>query len=145
MWVKSWFYIEKARIKEDKNYYFQYSRIVLSNALYIANNRKGDPDINTIFELLIKYTFDIHQNIDIAIDSSLRTIIDFTDFTTQYFKDFKQYVDLNKIIEKNWEIAKFLSDTNLWGAVYIADISIKLNRKLGFDARDWFYFKAGQL
>lgn len=137
-------YIEKAKLKDDKDHYIIYSRTVLANALHIANNRKAVPEVETIFKALIKYTFNIHQSWDITHRSTLRTIIDFTDFAVQYFKDFKQTVDVNKFIDKNWEAAKSLSNTYAWGAVYIADISIKLSRKLGSDMKDLLYFKAEQ-
>jgi len=137
-------YIEKAKSKDDKNHYILYSRIVLANALHIANNRKEAAEVETIFKTLIKYTFEVHQNWDITHSSTLRTIIDFTDFAIQYFKDFKETVQVNKFIDKNWEAAKTLSKTYVWGAIYVADISTKLCRKLGTDMKDWLYFKAEQ-
>lgn len=137
-------YIEKARLKEDKDHYTLYLRTVLANALHIANNRKQVPEVEVIFKALIEYTFEVHQNWDVTHHSSLTTIIDFTDFAVQYFKDFKQAVEVNKFIDKNWEAAKFLSSKFVWGAIYIADISMKLCRKLGTDMKDWLYFKAEQ-
>jgi len=101
-------YIEKARQKEDKDHYILYSRIVLENALHIANNRKENHGVGTIYKSLIEYTFEVHQSWDVKHSSSLRTIIDFTDFAVQYFKDFKQYIDVNKFIDKNWQVANFL-------------------------------------
>jgi hypothetical protein len=137
-------YIEKAKPKDDNNHYIIYSRTVLANALHIANNRREVAEIEIIFKALIEYTFEVHQNWDITHNSTLRAIIDFTDFAVQYFKDFKQTVLVNKFIDKNWEAAKTLSSTYVWGAIYIADISIKLCRKLGADMKDWLYFKAAQ-
>ncbi len=137
-------YIGKAKQKDDKDHYILYSRTVLANALHIANNRKEVAEINTIFKALIEYTFEVHQNWDIKHSSTLRTIIDFTDFAVQYFKDFKQTVEVDKFIDKNWEAAKALTNSYVWGAIYVADISIKLSRKLGSDMKDLLYFKAGQ-
>lgn len=137
-------YIEKAKPNDDKDHYIIYSRTVLANALYIANNRKEVAEVETIFKALIKYTFDVHQSWDVAHSSTLRTIIDFTDFAVQYFKDFKQIVEVNKFIDKNWEAAKALTNTYVWGAIYVTDISIRLSRKLGSDIKDLLYFKAEQ-
>jgi len=137
-------YIEKARPKKDKDHYILYSRTVLANALYIANNRKSIHEIENIYKSLIKYTFEVHQSWDITHPLYLRTIIDYTDFATQYFNDFKRYVKVYKFIEKNWKAAKLLSNTNVWGAIHIADISMKLCRKLGIEVKDWLYFKAKQ-
>ena len=137
-------YIEKSKPKDDKGHYIIYSRTVLANALHIANNRKEVAKVETIFKELIKYTFDVHQSWDVTHSSTLRTIIDFTGFAVQYFKDFKQTVEVNKFIDKNWEAAKTLTNTYVWGAIYVTDISIKLCRKLGSDMKDLLYFKAEQ-
>ena len=137
-------YIEKARPKKDSNHYILYSRVVLANALYIANNRKSIRKIENIYKSLIEYTFDIHQSWDIKHSLYLRTIIDFTDFAVKYFIDFEKYIKVNKFIEKNWEAARFLSNTNVLGAIRVADISMKLCRKLGIEVKDWLCFKAEQ-
>jgi len=137
-------YIEKAKIKEDKNHYILYSRIVLENALHISNNRKDNPDINNSYKSLIEYSFEVHQNWDITHSSTLRAIIDFTDFSIQYFKDYKLYVDVYKVLDKNWEAAKDITKTYVFGAIYIADVSVKLCKKLDVDTKEWFYFKAQQ-
>ncbi len=137
-------YIEKAKQQDDKNHYILYSRIVLANAFHIANNRKETPEVETIFKTLIEFTLNVHQNWDITHVATLRTIIDLTNFAVQYFKDFKEIVEVNKFIEKNWEAAKFLSNTYVWGAIYVADISMKLCRKLRIEINDWLYFKASQ-
>jgi hypothetical protein len=137
-------YIEKAKPNDDKDHYIIYSRTVLANALHIANNRKEVADVEAIFKELIQYTFDVHQSWDVSHGSTLRTIIDFTDFAIQYFKDFKHFVEVAKFIDKNWEAAKTLTNTYVWGAIYVTDISIKLIRKLGSDVKDLLYFKAEQ-
>jgi hypothetical protein len=112
--------------------------------LYIANTRKEVAEISILFQALIKYTFTTHQDWETTHRSTLRVIIDFTDFAVQYFKDFKQTVEVNSFIEKNWEVVKALTNSYLWGAIYVADISIKLSRKLDADIKDWMYFKAEQ-
>lgn len=137
-------YIEKAKPNEDKDRYILHSYTVLENALHIANKRKDVAEIATIFNELIKYTFATHQDWEITHRSTLRVIIDFTDFAVQYFKDFKRTVDVNKFIDKNWKAAKALTNSYVWGAIYVADISIKLSRKLGTDIKEWLYFKAKQ-
>jgi len=137
-------YIEKAKSNDDRDHYIIYSRTVLENALHIGNNRKEVNKVEVIFKNLIKYTFDVHQSWDISHRSTLRTIIDFTDFAVQYYKSFKQTVDVSKFIDKNWEAAKALTNTYVWGAIYITDISIKLSRKSGNDIKNLLYFKAEQ-
>ncbi|MEA3495955.1 MAG: DUF4209 domain-containing protein [Bacteroidota bacterium] len=137
-------YIEKAKPNDDKDHYIIYSRTVLANALHIANNRREVTGVAVIFKALIKYTFNVHKSWDVTHRSTLRTIIDFTDFAVQYFKDFKETVEVSKFIDKNWEAAKSITNTYVWGAIYITDISIKLSRKLGSDLKDLLYFKAEQ-
>ena len=137
-------YNDKAKSKDDKDHYIIYSRTVLANALHIANNRKGVAEVDKILKNLIEFTFDVHQSWDITHSSTLRIIIDFTNFAVKYFKIFEQIVDLNKFIDKNWEAAKYLTNTYIWGAIYVVDISIKLCRKLGTDIKNLLYFKAKQ-
>lgn len=137
-------YIEKTKPKDNKGHNIIYSRTVLANALYIANNRKEVAEIETIFKKLIKYTFDVHQSWDVTHHSTLRTMIDFTGFAVQYFKDFKLTVEVNKFIDKNWKAAKTLTNTYVWGAIYVTDVSLKLCRKLGCETKDLLYFKAEQ-
>ncbi len=140
-------YKEKALPNEDKNHYIRQFRIVLANALYIANNRKAIPEVKTIYESLIEYTFEVHQIWDVKHNSALRTVIDLTDFAIQYFKDFSKYVDLKKINEKNWLAARCLTDTYTWGAIYTADVSIKLLKlckHIGIETKEWQEFKAKQ-
>ncbi len=137
-------YIEKAKLKDDQNYYIIYSRAVLANALHIANNRKELGEVEILFKELIKFSFEVHQSWDVTHSATLRAIIDFTGFAVQYFKDFKVTVDVNKIIDKNWEVAQTLTHTYVWGAIYVTDISIKLSRKLGSDMKDLLSFKAEQ-
>lgn len=137
-------YIEKAQSKDDENHYMIYSLTVLGNALHVAHNRKTIAEVEKIFKELIKYTFEVHQSWDITYPTSLRTIIDLTDFAVQYFKDFIQTVEVSKFIDKNWEAANALTNNNVWGAIYVADISMKLCRKLEIELEDWLYFKAEQ-
>ncbi len=137
-------YITKAKSNNDKDHYIIYSGTVLANALHIANNRKDITEVETIYKALIEYTFKVHQNWDNTNGSVLRTIVDFTDFAIQYFKDFNQIIQIDKFVEKNWEAAISLSNTYVWGAIYIADVSMKLCRKSGADFKNWLYFKAEQ-
>ena len=137
-------YIEKAKQKKDKIQYLFYSKIVLANALHIANNRKKNPEIKIIYKSLIKYIFEVHQSWDILHPSLLKMTIDYTDFAIQYFSDFNNYISTNNVLERNWKIAKQLSKPNAWGAINIADSSIKLCRKSGSDIKDWLFFKAAQ-
>ena len=137
-------YVEKAKPNDDKDHYILCTRTVLANALYISNTRKEVAEISILFQELIKYTFTTHQDWETIHRSTLRVIIDFTDFAVQYFKDFKQTVEVNSFIGKNWEVAKALTNSYVWGAIYVADISIKLSRKLDADIKEWMYFKAEQ-
>ncbi len=135
-------YIEKAKSKVDTNHYINYTYVVLANALHIANNRKRKAKIEDIFKQLILYFFGVHQSWDVTHRSTLPVMMRFTGFAVQYFKDFNQTVQIDKLIDKNWEAAKTIADKYAWGAIYIADSSIKLIRKMGSDVTNWLYLKA---
>lgn len=134
------FYFEKALIVGAKNYYSRNLHYVLSNALYIADSRKSVAEIETLNEELIRFTFEVHKNWQIGT----RSIVDFTDFAIEYIKSFSKYVDLKDMLNKNWEIVKYLETEDNWGAIFIADKSIKLTKALKEDVSDWLKFKATQ-
>jgi hypothetical protein len=135
-------YIHKATTSCNKDHYIIHARNALANALHIANNRKEIPKIKATYRYLIELAFKVHQDWAISDDGILRVMIDFTDFAVRYFKDFKQYVEVDKFIDKNWDVANALSPTNVWGAIYVTDVSVKLCRKLGKNINKLLYFKA---
>ncbi len=137
-------YVGKAKLNDDKEHYILYAHGVWANLFHIANRRKEVAEIGALYKTVIQYTFDVHQNWEVLHEASMRTVIDLTDFAIQYFKDFSEVVSVEKFLEKNWVVARSLTETYVWGAIYVADISIRLCRKLKSDARDWLYFKAAQ-
>ncbi len=137
-------YVTKAMAEENGKFYTFHYRGVLAHALHIAQKRKNEDDIKKLFHELIQFTFQMHQQWDVKSKYSLRTAVDLTAFAVEYFKDFVEVGDVEKILQKNWEIAKNLEETNKGGAMGIADISIKLCKKLKKDYNDWLYFKATQ-
>lgn len=136
-------YVDKA-MKDEVGYHIIYARLALSNALHIASNRKETTSIEPIYKSLIEYTFDIHQHWDIKHKTGLRAVIDFSDLAVQYFKDFAKYVGVAKFLDKNQEAGNYLSETYVWGAIYVADISIRLCKKLNTETKEWQQFKAAQ-
>jgi hypothetical protein len=137
-------YLEKSKPKEEKNHYIHDFKRVIDNAIFIAENRKADDEISKLYKSIIKWIFEIHQQWDITHQSTLRTILDFTNYAIEYFKDFSTEVDVLKFFTKNWEAAQYLSNTYVWGAIYTADISIKLCEKTKTDKKPWLIFKAQQ-
>lgn len=137
-------YLQKGKTGGDRNYYISYTRIVLANGLHIAENRKDNEKIKQVFTDLILFVFNVHQQWNVKHEYGLRVIIDYTGFAIDYFKDFESLVDLKLFIQKNWEAAEHLSNTYTHGAIYVADISIRLSKKLGLDIKDWHSFKARQ-
>ena len=137
-------YLEKARPKIDNNHYIHDFKQVVDNALFIAENRKSDPEILKIYKSLILWVYEIHQSWDITHQSTLRTVLDITNYAIEYYKDFSTEVDLTKIFIKNWEAAHYLSNSYVWGAIYTVDISIRLCEKTKSDKNPWILFKAQQ-
>ncbi len=73
-----------------------------------------------------------------------RVIIDFTSLTIKYFESFSKIVPTLKFVDKNWEVAKTLSNSYVWGAIYIADVTMRVCKKLKIDNKNWLLFKASQ-
>lgn len=137
-------YISAAKNPDTKKYYIHYYTNVLNNAFHIASNRKGDQKIGEIYKDLINFSFRTHQEWDITHQSGLRSVLDLTDLAIQYFKDFKEIVNLHDFVAKNWQAAIFLSQTYIWGAIYVTDITVRLLKKMKVDTNSWLQFKAQQ-
>lgn len=137
-------YLDKSRPKDDNNHYIHDFNTVLDNALFIAENRKSVPEILEIYNSLILLVYDTHQNWDVTHQSTLRTAIDLTNYAIDYYKDFSTKIDVTNFFSKNWEAAKYLSNTYVWGAIYTVDISVRLCEKTKSDKTPWILFKAQQ-
>lgn len=136
-------YFKKFLPNDDKEHYILYFRTVLANAFHIAENRKKEKKIHKLYQDLIRFTAEVHNNWDVTHRGTLRLIIDLTDFALQYKKDF-QIVDLTKYIDQNFKAAQEVAKTYNWGAIYICDVSKKLADAIGNTVYDWETFKAEQ-
>jgi len=133
-------YYKKALDGPQQGSYNIYLRNTLANALFIADARKSVEQIEALNEQLIKFVFGVHM----AWKPGSGPLIDFTDFAIKYIKTFTRYVQLDAMIDKNWENAKFLAGHDNWGAIFVADRSINLARALKMEIADWLLFKAAQ-
>lgn len=134
-------YLEKAKINNDEFHYIFPFRTCLKNAFHIAYYKKYTEQVKSLCEYIVK----VHGNWDLDNKSTLRIIIDLTDFAIQYYKEFVKYVDVKTIIDRNWDAANFLINKNdLWGGIYTADISLKLCKLIGSDYKGFSIFKAQQ-
>jgi len=136
-------YLKKSLPNDDKEHYILYFNSVLANAFHIADNRKKDSEIHSLYQELIHFATDVHNNWDVTRKSTLRSIIDLTDFALQYKKEF-QIVDLNKYLDQNFEAAQEVAKTYNWGAIYICDVSKNLADAIGNKKYDWETSKAEQ-
>ncbi|MFH1319908.1 MAG: hypothetical protein ABII90_04545 [Bacteroidota bacterium] len=138
-------YYKKSVPKNDKEHYILYFNSVLTNAFHIANNRKRDKEIQNLFQELILFTSDVHNNWDISHKSTLRSIIDLTDFAIKYKSTFLKYkTPLKKYLDQNYRAAKEISKSYNWGAIYICDTSKRLADAIGDKKYNWLDFKAKQ-
>jgi len=137
-------YLEKSLPDNDKDHYIVNFKIVLANIFHIADNRKSEKEIYNLYEKIILFTTDVHNSWDITHKSTLRSIIDLTDFAIQYKKEFQKFVDLNKYLDQNFKAALEVSKTYNWGAIYICDVSKKLADAISNKKYNWETFKAEQ-
>jgi len=140
-------YIDKIRPKEDyHSYVISYIRPLLANILGIthAHNNQRKQKIDEFYKSLIGYLFETQQSWDIKHHSVIVILMIFTDFFVEYFNDFKSYLDFKKIIDKNWQTAKYLSEKDAKEPLYIIDPTMQLCKKFGIDDKPWKNFKAQQ-
>lgn len=136
-------YLKKSSPNDDKEHYIIYFRSVLANTFHIAENRKKNDEIYSLYKDFIHFTADVHNNWDVTRKSTLRSIIDLTDFTIQYKKEF-QIVDLSKYLDHNFKAAHEVAKTYNWGAIYICDVSKNLADAIRNTKYDWETLKAEQ-
>ena len=137
-------YHEKSIPNEDLKHYILNFRQTLAHAFHLADNRKKDSTIQDIYRELILFSTEVHNTWDIQHKSTLRAILDLTDFATDYKKEFEKYIQLSKYLDQNYNAARELSNTYNWGAIYICDTSQRLADAIGDKRYDWQTFKAEQ-
>jgi hypothetical protein len=137
-------YLDIASQGGDGNHFVLYLNNSLDNLLYITNNRKTDRKLEEFFFNVISFIEKTHRHWNLELNSGMRAIIDLTEFFIKYFERLVGIIDLNNILERNWELAQHLSKQNSQGTIYVADISIRLSRKLKTDYLKWDQIKAEQ-
>ncbi|WP_299157009.1 DUF4209 domain-containing protein [uncultured Christiangramia sp.] len=131
-------YLEKSKNPNDKNHYILDYISTLKAAFQLALKAKISPELKKIIE----HVYETHQNWDVTNNGSLRILLDLSSLSSEYFKNFKNEVDYEKIISKNLEGAKEQEKTHTWGAIYIVDICIKISKKINIDFTDLLKYKA---
>lgn len=137
-------YYEKSLLNNDKDHYFLYFKMALANALKIGSERRSDEKIKSIFNELVLFTADVHNNWDIQHKSTLRSVIDLTEFAVDYIKYFKELISLEKFLDQNYNAALEVAKAYNWGAIYICDISQRLADTMQNKKYNWQILKAQQ-
>jgi len=137
-------YYQKALPEDERNYYFLDLRVTIGHAFQIASKRLNDSKINTLFVNFIHFCTDIHNTWNVNHGSTLRSMIDLTNFAITYKKEFEKQVLLETYLDQNYKAALVLARTYAWGAIYICDISQRLADLIGNTRYDWQTLKAQQ-
>jgi hypothetical protein len=137
-------YLNKSILDDDKEHYFHFFRLVLTNAFFIANKRKNIQEVQNIFKKLILFISKVHNNWNSKHKVTLRTIIDLTEFAIEYKSEFEKYVDLSIYLDQNKNAVDEIAKTNNLGAIYICDVSQRLADKIVNKKYDWQTIKAEQ-
>ena len=93
----SQYYLKKAKNPDDKNHYILDYFTTFKKAFLIAHNSKLTEELDQI----INSVSETHNAWDVTMDGTLRTLIDLSSLTSEYFKVFKNKVDYDKILIKN--------------------------------------------
>lgn len=137
-------YYQKSLPNHEHNFYFLDLGLTLGHAFRIASTRLKNGAINSLFINLIKFCTQIHNTWDVRHSSTLRSMIDLTDFAITYRREFEKQVSLEDYLDKNYVAALVLAETYAWGAIYVCDISQKLADLIGNTKYDWQTLKAQQ-
>ena len=115
-----------SKIENDFKYYIGFYQAI-KLAFGIAKESKLDKELAEIIEFIVS----IHQAWVINKKLTLRLILDLSEILSENYSLIKGRVDLNEILKKNLEAAKELEKSNLWGAIYILDICLKIKQQIG--------------
>lgn len=131
-------YLNKAKNPDKKNYYILDYFTTFKNAFLIAYKSKLEKELDQI----IKSVSETHNEWDITKDGTLRTLIDLSRLTSEYFKVFKNKVDYDRILLKNKEGAEEIEKNHIWGAIYITDVNIEIAKKTNKEIESYLEYKA---
>lgn len=134
----SQYYLNKAKNTDDKNHYILDYFTTFKKALLIAHNSKLTEELDQI----INSVSETHNEWDVTMDGTLRTLIDLSSLTSEYFKVFKNKVDYDKILIKNKQGAEELEKTHIWGAIYVTDVNIDIAKKTNKGIDSFLEYKA---
>jgi len=115
-----------SKIENDFKYYIGFYQAI-KLAFGIAKESKLDKELAEIIEFIVS----IHQAWVINKKLTLRLILDLSEILSENYSLIKGRVDFNEILKKNLEAAKELEKSNLWGAIYILDICLKIKQQIG--------------
>jgi len=118
-------YFLKAANGGEKNYYDLHFFHSLRLSFGVAEKSNLEPELTK----LIEYIFNVHQNWDITKEGTLRILLDLSGLLSDYFGLTSKIIDFQKVIEKNFEGAKELEKTYVWGAMYAIDRNISIEQK----------------
>lgn len=126
-------YLEKAKQNDEKNFYVMDFFRTVKGAFFISLHNK----INTLLDEIIKFLVDVHISWDLKNKSSLRIILDISYLLGKEYSAVKEKVPFEKILKKNKDAADSLKKENIWGSIYIANESYKIEQKIGTKQFNW--------
>lgn len=129
-------YYEK---RNEKFRYSHHSYLLLELAWGIVKGSKLKEETVE----LASYMFDIIKQLEITEKNDLWTLTAYSNLLSNNYTDAKAVVDFKPIIEKNFEAAKEKEKDDLHGALYIADLCVRMTQQIGGDKSVYLAYKAG--
>ncbi|MBP6302871.1 MAG: DUF4209 domain-containing protein [Bacteroidia bacterium] len=129
---------------DDKNYAALHYYNSIKHVFFIGNSRrKSDEKISAFIDTVAAKSYKRHLEWSLNNNGSMRFILDSTNLIIDYLLLFQSH-DLSAVLDKNYIAYLEEAKRNTWGAIYIADVSYKLAKKISNTKYEWQRLSAQQ-
>lgn len=131
----------------SKNYYakretdFNYARHA-SQHLELSWGVAKETILKLKAEELSVYMADVIESADITSKTEQWVLVSYSNVLAENYSLAQEYIDFKDIIKKNLEAAKEREIDDLHGALYIADLCVRIAQKKGEDRKPYLAYKA---
>jgi Domain of unknown function (DUF4209) len=138
-------YLKSSEKEEDKDHNVLNFSHTIKPLVYLSINYRTNDKINKIKNDVLYFVYNTHLQRNLSFAGAFKLIYDITEIILSYLNYFlDSELNLEKSLEKNWEVVNIISNSYKQGAIEIALISNKLSRKVNNQRFDWLRFIAGQ-
>jgi len=137
--LSNYYFINVSKDIDDSKHYSLFQSNILQQSFILSYSRRNNLVINVKLEEIKKIVFSTILNWNIK-NKSARLVSDLSRLIIYYKQEFKNF-DLEKILDKIWNISNELNLTYLHGGIELASLGLDFSKKiLKSEKYDWLFF-----